>query len=229
MKRSQINACIRRAIDLLDEQHFALPPFAFWTPEYWRTVGPEADEIRTHQLGWDVTDFAAGRMDELGLTLFTIRNGLLDDPQNVKQYAEKVLFIGENQITPFHFHFSKTEDIINRGGGSLMIRLYNSDESGGLADTPVTVSCDGVQQTLEAGSTLVLGRGQSITLVPRMYHEFTGEPGSGTVLAGEVSSVNDDNLDNRFLEQLPRFPNIEEDQPPLHLLCTEYPSAVATG
>jgi len=30
---------------------------------------------------------------------------------------------------------------------------------------------------------------------------------------GEVSSVNDDTCDNRFLEELPRFPAIEEDEP----------------
>lgn len=53
--------------------------------------------------------------------------------------------------------------------------------------------------------------------------EFYGR--GGTVLAGEVSRVNDDTNDNRFLEPLPRFPAIEEDEAPLHLLCTEYPPA----
>ena len=45
------------------------------------------------------------------------------------------------------------------------------------------------------------------------------------MLVGEVSSVNDDNADNRFLHTLPRFPSIDEDEPPLRLLCTEYPPA----
>ena len=106
-----------------------------------------------------------------------------------------------------------------------MKQLYNSDDNEGLADTPVTVSCDGVRRTVPAGGTIVLQRGESITLVPRLYHEFTGEPGSGVVQVGEVSSVNDDNIDNRFLNELPRFPSIDEDEPPLHLLCTEYPPA----
>ena len=227
MKRSEINEQIRHAIEFLEAQRFALPPFAYWTPEQWGTVGPEADEIRSRQLGWDVTDFGAGRFDELGLTVFTIRNGCLDDPHNVKIYAEKILIVGENQVTPFHFHHSKAEDIINRGGGKLMIQLYNSDDNDGLADTPVTVSCDGVRRTVPAGGTIVLERGESITLVRRLYHEFKGERGSGTVLVGEVSSVNDDNIDNRFLNKLPRFPSIDEDEPPLHLLCTEYPSAAS--
>jgi D-lyxose ketol-isomerase len=39
-----------------------------------------------------------------------------------------------------------------------------------------------------------------------------------------VSTVNDDAHDNRFLEELPRFPGIEEDAAPVRLLCTEYPA-----
>jgi hypothetical protein len=42
-------------------------------------------------------------------------------------------------------------------------------------------------------------------------------------LAGEVSSVNDDNIDNRFLEPVSRFPDIEEGAEPYSLLCSEYP------
>ena len=70
---------------------------------------------------------------------------------------------------------------------------------------------------------MILDPGQSITLPPFMYHDFYGR--GGTTLAGEVSRVNDDANDNRFLEPLPRFPAIEEDAEPLHLLCTEYPPA----
>jgi len=39
------------------------------------------------------------------------------------------------------------------------------------------------------------------------------------------SEVNDDNTDNRFYDPLGRFPAIEEDDPPLYLLCDEYPKA----
>ncbi|MAE65894.1 MAG: D-lyxose/D-mannose family sugar isomerase [Phycisphaeraceae bacterium] len=223
MKRSEINHEIRDAQAFLDKHGFALPPFASWTPDHWKTVGSEADEIRSRALGWDVTDFGSGRFGEIGLTVFTIRNGRLDDDGNRKIYAEKILIVREDQVTPFHFHFSKTEDIINRGGGNLVVVLCNSDEKEELADTPVTVSCDGVTRTVPAGGKVVLGTGESITLVPGVYHEFKGEAGSGTVLVGEVSSVNDDAVDNRFLNELPRFPEIEEDETPLRLLCTEYP------
>ena len=55
------------------------------------------------------------------------------------------------------------------------------------------------------------------------YHQFWAE--NGTVVVGEVSLVNDDNADNRFYDSVGRFPAIEEDEPPLHLLCNEYPNA----
>ena len=42
------------------------------------------------------------------------------------------------------------------------------------------------------------------------------------MLVGEVSLVNDDDTDNRFLEPVGRFPAIEEDEPPLYLLTQDY-------
>lgn len=225
MKRSEINREITTAISLLEEHHFAMPPFAHWSPSQWKQVGPEANEIRSRALGWDVTDFGSGAFHRIGLTVFTIRNGRVDDPKNTKVYAEKILIVGEDQVTPYHYHFSKTEDIINRGGGDLAIDLHNSTEKGTLADTEVTVQCDGVTRTVAAGGRITLGTGESITLVPGVYHQFQAVAGTGPVLAGEVSSVNDDNVDNRFLEELPRFPRIVEDEPPTRLLCNEYPAA----
>ena len=58
-----------------------------------------------------------------------------------------------------------------------------------------------------------------------LAHQFYGEAGTADVLAGEVSFVNDDETDNYFLEPAGRFPEIEEDEPPRYLLCTEYPPA----
>lgn len=48
-------------------------------------------------------------------------------------------------------------------------------------------------------------------------------PETGPVLLGEVSMCNDDENDNRFYEELGCFPEVEEDEPPYQLLCTEYP------
>ncbi len=229
MKRSFINAKLREAISFLDAHDFHLPAWATWSPDRWKSAGQEAEEIRLRKLGWDVTDFGSGDYENTGLVLFTIRNGRMTDPPDpfVKNYCEKLLLIGENQVTPTHFHFSKMEDIINRAGGRLVLELWNADRETERLDetTDLDVSIDGMRRTVSPGEPITLSPGESITLPPYVYHRFHGEPAGGTVLGGEVSRVNDDARDNRFLHDLPRFPDIEEDVPPLHLLCTEYPPA----
>ncbi|MCX7846931.1 MAG: D-lyxose/D-mannose family sugar isomerase, partial [bacterium] len=70
---------------------------------------------------------------------------------------------------------------------------------------------------------VVLRPGESITLTQRLYHSFWGEEGGGAVMVGEVSCVNDDYADNRFLEPLRRYPVIEEDAAPEHYLVSDYP------
>ena len=223
MKRSEINAILRDADAFIKQHHFCLPPFAYWTGDDWRSKGLEVREIVENHLGWDITDFGLGDYGRCGLFLFTLRNG---NPQNLKEmrgklYAEKILMVDVDQVTPLHFHWSKTEDIINRGGGKLVMQLYNATRDERLADTKVVVSVDGVEHTLSAGGLVVLGPGESITLTDHVYHKFWAT--EGRVLAGEVSLVNDDARDNRFYEPIGRFPAIEEDEPPLYLLCTDYP------
>jgi D-lyxose ketol-isomerase len=223
MKRSEINSIIREADSFIKQHGFHLPPFAYWTPEMWAAKGDEIQEILQRQLGWDVTDFGCGDYEHIGLVVFTIRNG---DPQNLERrrgkiYAEKILVVDVDQVTPMHFHWRKVEDIINRGGGKLIVQLYNSTDDDQLADSDVMVSLDGVKRVVKAGETVTLSPGDSITIESRVYHKFWGA--ESRVLVGEVSVVNDDNTDNRFYEAIGRFPAIEEDEPPLHLLCTDYP------
>ena len=224
MKRSEINAIMRKALRFLEQQKFFLPPFAHWSPEAWRAKGPECREIVQAQLGWDITDFGSGDFDRVGLFLFTIRNGTMAElkKEQGKVYAEKILIVEPGQVTPTHFHFQKMEDIINRGGGDLVIQLWNSTPDNGLADTPVSVQMDGVETRVPAAGTITLIPGDSVCLPQRLYHKFWGAPGKGTVLVGEVSRVNDDQVDNRFYEPVGRFPQIEEDEPPLHLLYNDY-------
>lgn len=226
MKRSEINNIMREADALLRARQFYLPPFAYWTPAEWRTKGPEVAEIVNNHLGWDITDFGSGDFERTGLFLFTIRNGSPDNLHNRqgKLYAEKIMVVRVGQVTPMHFHWQKTEDIINRGGGRLAIQLYNANEAETCADTPVVISVDGVQRQFEAGAMFELHPGESITLPPRCYHSFWGV--GETVLVGEVSMVNDDACDNCFLHPVGRFPAIEEDEEPLYPLCTDYARCV---
>jgi len=224
LKRAEINAIMRRADEFIRQQNFYLPPFAYWTPDEWRQKGPEAKEIVANRLGWDITDFGRGAFQRVGLFLFTLRNG---SPENWKTlqgklYAEKILIVEDHQETPMHFHWSKMEDIINRGGGRLCLKLYLATPEEGLDQVnDVQVAVDSVWRRLPPGGIVSLAPGESISLPQYCYHSFWAE--GGRVLAGEVSMVNDDDQDNRFHHKVPRYPVIEEDELPLHLLCTDYP------
>ena len=208
---------------LAKEHGFLLPPFCSWAPKDWLGKDSTYDEIRDTMLGWDVTDYGMGKFDEVGFTLVTIRNGILNHPKYNKPYAEKLLMLEEGQYSPMHFHWHKMEDIINRGGGTVLIKVYNSTPDEGFADTPVTVMMDGRHFVVPAGTEVRLTPGDSITIPQYLYHDFKVEQGTGAVLLGEVSMCNDDANDNRFYEELGRFPKIEEDELPYRLLCNEYP------
>lgn len=222
MKRSQINRIMRDSLRFLGKMNFLLPPFATWTPEQWRRKGPECREIVLQQLGWDITDFGSGDFAKVGLFLFTIRNGIFSELKSTrgKDYAEKIMIVQPGQVTPTHFHHHKMEDIINRGGGDLVIQLWKSTLADGLAKPNVTVSVDGVQTTVYTGGKIKLSPGESVCLPPRLYHKFWGA--GATTLVGEVSRVNDDRVDNHFHQPVGRFPVIEEDEAPMHLLYNEY-------
>lgn len=225
MKRSEINRIISKAKDFFAQHRFLLPPFAEWTTDNWQEAGPEAAGIVDNQMGWDITDFGSGDFAKEGLVLFTMRNGLPDmaGEPGYRSYAEKIMVVEEAQVTPMHFHFSKTEDIINRGGGNLIIQVYNSTDDEELDnESEVAIQMDGIISIFPAGAEVVVKPGASITIPAHLYHSFRAEPGKGPVMAGEVSEVNDDNRDNRFLKPAGRFPAIDEDEPPLHLLVGDY-------
>ena len=224
MKRSEINRNIREAEKLFESISFKLPPFASIPAGEWATLGHEYDEIRDRMLGWDLTDFGSGDFEKIGLLLVTLRNGEFGNPES-KTYAEKIMVVRENQVTPTHFHWNKMEDIICRGGGNLLVKvnLSNPDES--ISDADVPLMLDGYHTTVKAGTVLRLTPGHSITMQRGLYHSFWAEEGFGPAIVGEVSMANDDLHDNRFLEGCGRFSPIEEDEAPVYLLCNEYPAA----
>lgn len=220
MKRSEINQIMLDAKKFMDDKQFFLPPWAFWKVEDWQKNHQKAAEVIENMLGWDITDFGSGDFYSRGLFLFTLRNGKYNVDK--KPYAEKIMIVEENQETPMHYHWSKMEDIINRGGGNLVVELYNATKDDQLDTTPVTVKVDGVVNVVEAGGNIILTPGESISLEQGVYHRFYGEQNKGKVLVGEVSAVNDDNKDNCFLEEVGRFPETVEDEEPLHLLASDY-------
>lgn len=228
VKRSRINEIIREGDAFIRSFGFRLPPFAYWSPRELADRRPEG--IVGARLGWDITDYGQGRFDELGLFLFTVRNGRAADLARGSGmlYAEKIMISRKEQLSPMHRHVVKAEDIINRGGGRLVLQLHASRADGGIdADAPVTVPCDGVERTLPANDLLSLEPGESVTLFPGIWHAFWAE--GADVLIGEVSTVNDDVTDNVFAEPIGRFSSVEEDEPPLRLLVSDYDRWIADG
>jgi D-lyxose ketol-isomerase len=226
MKRSRVNQIIRESEAFINSFGYVLPPFAAWTPDMLRERRPAG--IVDARLGWDITDFGRGKFDEFGLFLFTVRNGRADDLARGRGmlYAEKIMISKRDQLSPMHRHDIKAEDIINRGGGNLVLELFMSDANGDIdRKATVKVPTDGVERTLPAGGKLTLTPGESVTLMPGVWHAFWGE--GGDVLIGEVSTVNNDLTDNVFEQPIGRFADIEEDEPPLRLLVSDYDNYLA--
>ncbi|MEZ5792763.1 MAG: D-lyxose/D-mannose family sugar isomerase [Nitratireductor sp.] len=224
MKRSQVNEIMSQADEFIRSFGFVLPPFAYWSPKQMQQQRQSISGIVDARLGWDITDYGKGDFDNLGLFLFTIRNGSQEDLKRGGGmcYAEKIMISRKDQMSPMHRHIVKAEDIINRGGAKLALKLYNSLPDGSIdKKSDVTVATDGVLRTQPAGDVLRLDPGESVTLLPGNWHAFWGE--GGDVLIGEVSTVNDDLTDNIFAEPLGRFSRIEEDAEPRHLLVSDYP------
>ena len=223
MKRSRINDIMAEANEMIRHHGFRLPPFAYWTPQEFVANKHIAQGVIEARNGWDITDYGAGRYDEMGLFLFTLRNGRQADLARGGGmcYAEKLLISKQDQLSPMHTHVLKAEDIINRGGATLVVELFGSDAQGRFADDKGgTVYCDGLRRDFVAGEKLKLAPGESVTLMPGDWHAFWGE--GGDVLIGEVSTVNDDETDNIFREPIGRFAQIEEDVAPTHLLVSDY-------
>ena len=212
----------------LQSMQYTLPPQASWTLNDWYANRDGVDELKTRGIGWDLTDFGSGDYHHKGLLLYTLSNGILgSDGKPVDQpYANKLLIVGPGQVTPTHHHWKKMEDIICLGGGGLQIELHNVGRKDSVDTTgAVRILHNGMWETYDPGTVVTLPPGARIRLEPHHYHKFWGQPHQGTVLVEEVSTVNDDKKDNCFLPQdhVGRFPNIEEDSMPRHLLCHELP------
>lgn len=224
MKRSVIDKSIKDALFLLKQNNVTLPFFGYMTLNDWKKSSIDYSQLRDSMLGWDITDFGSNDFIRTGASLFTARNGNLHNRTGTP-YAEKYIILNSEhqQQIPMHYHISKTEDIINRAGGNLMIQVYNSRPDGSLDDkTSVILYMDGVRTVCKPGEIVKVSKGNSVTLTPFVYHRFFAEKNCGDVIIGEVSSINDDNTDNVFLEKADRFSTIIEDAPAEYVLVKEY-------
>jgi D-lyxose ketol-isomerase len=223
VKRSEVNRVIANARAVFAGSLIHLPPFASWQPSDWDRDHRVALELMRAGLGWDVIEWQAGSFSKHGLVLFTLRNvSQAAEPGQEGGYAEKLLLVRASQRTPFHAHRRKMEDIINRGGGNLIIDLRAGSPGSHGSYVLVNGVCKPLAHDVE---TVALSPGESITLLPGVIHAFCAA--GDDVIAGEVSTHNDDASDNFFLEPAERFPRFEEDVPAEHLVVADYPWLMA--
>ena len=151
---------------------------------------------------WDVTDFGLGNWQKCGLVLVN----LTEEPE----YCEKLMYAKRGMVTPAHHHYKKKEDIICRFGVlSITVR-----PKGNL------LKQNGEPYQAREGETIVLDAGERVTIWPGVVHEFW--PLSEVCIIGEVSTANDDESDNCFVDQnVGRFPGIEEDEDALVVLVSD--------
>jgi len=152
---------------------------------------------------WDITDFGLGDFSQSGLVLIN----LAEEPE----YCEKLMFARRGQQTPLHSHRRKKEDIICRHG-RLAFELWPGSPDPARRGATVTLKRNGRNFTARAGEIFAIDAGERITLVPGVCHAF--RPESNGCIIGEVSTANDDDHDNFFVDpRIGRFPAIVEDEP----------------
>ena len=141
MKRSEINKALKELEAMCEKYCRKQPPFCHFTPEQWQEIGHEYDEVRDCMLGWDITDYGMGDFDKVGFSLITLRNGNQKMRDKYpKVYAEKLLYLKEGQYSPNHFHWYKTEYIINVGTGNVLlaeVSQCNDDNTDNRFNPPV--------------------------------------------------------------------------------------------
>lgn len=161
---------------------------------------------------WDLTDFGLGDWRKFGLVLVN----LAEEPE----YCEKLMYAQRGMTTPSHTHKKKKEDIICRWG-KLAVKVWaGHPEKAGNSPFSIPVNHELAECT--SGATIELEAGSRVTLIPGIYHEFW--PLSDECIIGEVSTANDDQHDNFFVNpNIGRYPGIEEDEPATVRLISESP------
>lgn len=216
MKRSEINNNINMIVRFCKKNKHVLPVFDLKSKNI-------VKELINRQIGWDITDFGCGQFEKIGLSLFTIRNGNPKENDTIP-YCEKVMFSLPGQKTPCHYHKKKTEDIFVRSGDNLIIRIWPSKLNEKKDGLKMKVLFNGSEyREIISGKQISMEPGETVTLTPAHSHEFFSDSkGTAGTLIGEVSTYNDDQGDNYFIDKVARFPKIEEDEKIKYYLVGDY-------
>ena len=176
-----------------------------------------------------MTDKAFDNAETVDMALGCSTNTMLHLPAIAHEAGISISLDKSNEIssrTPNLCHLAPAGDTfmedLDRAGGVLAVYLWNADKDGKQLDTDVVIYMDGVRHVVKPGEEILITPGNSISLTPYIGHIFGPKPGTGDIVVGEVSKVNDDNTDNYWMEPTSRFADIEEDEPILHPLCNEY-------
>ena len=182
MKRSEINHFLDEGITFLKSRRYSLPPQAFWTLSEWNKNRDKATELAKRRIGWDLTDFGSGNYKRIGLLLYTLSNGIVgQNSEPVDQpFSNKLLIVGENQVTPLHHHRMKMEDIINLGGGNLLLKVFNVGESESIDKaSPVKIFQNEIWEEHGAGRVMTLEPGERVKARPPSLSRILGSAREG--------------------------------------------------
>lgn len=161
---------------------------------------------------WDVTDFGLGDWRRSGLILVN----LAEEPE----YCEKLMYAQKAMVTPAHCHRKKKEDIICRWG-RLAVQVW-AGPPGESRREKFILPVNHEPVTVQSGDVIELAAGSRVTLVPGVYHEFY--PVSDECIIGEISTANDDQHDNYFVNAgVGRYPGVVEDEPASVPLVSDSP------
>lgn len=226
MKRSHTNQALKELEDMCEKNCGYLPPFCHFTPEQRQSIDHDYDKVRNCMLDWDITDYGVGDSDILAFSLITLRNenrAMVDNYSKV--YVEKLLYLKEGQYASNHFQWYKTEDIINRVGGNVLIRIRSSlsNEENDYEPDAAVYTASRINSA-SVGTQICLTPGERIHVQQYLYHAFSEEKKTGSVLLGKVSMDNDD-TGNRCNPTVGRFPKIRDYEPQYRLLCNEFPKS----
>ncbi len=224
MKRSQINNLIDRALNSFTATTFICRHGRSGTPTNGKPWVKKQTKLEsTVWDGWSAI-LAAMISTKKDFCYLSCAMGFCKTTV-LKQRSStlKMFVVQPEQVTPWHFHWMKTEDLINRGGGRLEVELaWAADDEKSFDEREVRVQVDGITKIIPSGGKLILEPGESVTLPPKLCHQFCGHKGDKTVLAGEISSLNDDTKDNCFMGKTVDRTPIIEDEAPRYSLTGEY-------
>ena len=173
MKRSAVNQAIAWPRTICKKTISICPNTPYWPLETWKANAGKLDTVRKVMLGWDITDYGLNDFEHIGSVLYTVRNGSIEDKNVGVPFCEKYIVMRDGQRLTNHYHVAKTEDIINRAGGTLRLYLWKVDPATGkMTDEDVDVYMDGVLHTFKAGEEVLVEPGNSISLTPYIAHHL---------------------------------------------------------